>query len=92
MRLGEAIGPISLRTLSIRAARSSNQRYVAVDALALQVVRKADHGGLRDLGMGDQRGLDLRGAHAVARDVDHVVDAVGDPVIAVLVAPAAVEK
>jgi hypothetical protein len=42
--------------------------------------------------MGDQRGLDLRGAHAVARDVDHVVDAAGDPVIAVLVAPAAVEK
>jgi len=28
----------------------------------------------------------------VARDVDHVVDAAGDPVIAVLVAPAAVEK
>jgi hypothetical protein len=42
--------------------------------------------------MGDQRGLDLRGAHAVARDVDHVVDAAGDPVIAVLVAPVAVEK
>jgi hypothetical protein len=40
--------------------------------------------------MGDQRGPDLRGAHAVARDVDH--DAAGDPVIAVLVAPAAVEK
>jgi hypothetical protein len=34
----------------------------------------ADHGGLGDLGMGDQRALDLGRAHAVARDVDHVVD------------------
>src|SRR5260370_839778 len=41
-------------------------------------------------GICDQRTLDFRGAHAVAGDVDHVVDAAGDPVIAVGVAAAAV--
>ncbi len=34
--------------------------------------------------------LDLRGAQTVARDVEHVVDPAGDPVVAVLVAAAAV--
>jgi hypothetical protein len=34
----------------------------------------ADHRGLGHLGMGDQRAFDLGGAHAVAGDVDHVVD------------------
>jgi hypothetical protein len=36
--------------------------------------------------MRDQRALDLGGAEAVARDVQHVVDASGDPVVAVRVA------
>ena len=40
--------------------------------------------------MRDQRAFDLGGAEPVAGDVDHVVDAAGDPVVAVLVAPAAV--
>jgi hypothetical protein len=40
--------------------------------------------------VGDQRAFDLGGADAVAGDVDHVVDPAGDPVIAVLVAAAAV--
>ncbi len=40
--------------------------------------------------MRDQRALDLGGAEAVAGDVEHVIDAAGDPVIAVLVAAAAV--
>jgi hypothetical protein len=53
-------------------------------------VRHADHGGLGDLGMGDERAFDFGRAHAVAGDVDHVVDTAGDPVIAVLVAAAAV--
>src|SRR3546814_3944785 len=34
----------------------------------------------------------LGGAHAVARDVDDVIDAAGDPVIAIRVAPAAVAR
>ena len=96
MRSGEAIGPISLRTQSRSSVLSwseglvRHQRHVAIDALALDVVRIADHRGLRHFGMGDQRGLDLRRTHAVPGDVDHVVDAPGDPVIAVLVAPATV--
>ena len=40
--------------------------------------------------MADQRAFDFGGAHAVARDIDHIVDAARDPVIAVLVAAAAV--
>ena len=40
--------------------------------------------------MGDQRALDLGGAEPMAGDIDDVVDAAGDPVIAVGVAPAAV--
>ncbi len=40
--------------------------------------------------MGDERAFDLGGAEPVAGDVDHVVDAPGDPVIAVLVAARAV--
>ena len=58
IRSGEAIGPISLRTCATSSLRSSSlgslpcdQRDVAVDALALDVVRIADDGGLRHLGM-----------------------------------------
>ena len=94
---GAAIGPISLRTQPTSSLRSvfrrllaGHQRDIGVDALALDVVRIADDGGLRHLGVRDQRALDLGRAHAVARDVDHVVDAAGDPVIAVRVAAAAV--
>ena len=97
IRSGEAIGPISLRTQATSSLRRSSRRLLArhqgdigVDALALDVVRIADDGGLRHLRMRDQRRFHLRRAHAVAGDVDHVVDAAGDPVIAVRVAPAAV--
>ena len=53
---------------------------------ALDVVREADHRGLGHRLVRDQRALDLGGAEPVARDVEHVVDAAGDPVVAVLVA------
>ena len=66
------------------------QGYEGVDGLALNVVRKAHDRRFRDLRMRDQRAFDLRGADAMARDVDDIVDAAGDPVIAVLVAAAAV--
>ena len=42
------------------------QGHVAVDALALDVVRIAHHGGFGDLRMRHERRLDLRRAHAVA--------------------------
>src|SRR5687768_14444908 len=53
-------------------------------------MRIADHGGFRDLRMCDEGALDLGGAHTVAGDVDDVVDAPGDPPIAIDVAAAAV--
>src|SRR5690606_41518501 len=68
---------------------AGGRRHVGVDALALDVVRHADHGGLGHLRVEHQRALDLGGAHAVAGDVDHVVDPPGEPVVAVLVAPRA---
>src|SRR5690606_35167672 len=69
---------------------AGHEGHVGIDALALDVVRKADHRGLGDLGVQHQRAFDFRGPDAVAADVDHVVDAAGDPVVAVGVAPAAV--
>ena len=97
MRSGVAIGLISARTWLRSSASSAalpllagDQGDVAIDALALDVVRVADHRRLGDLGVADQRAFDLGGAEPVAGDVEHVVDPAGDPVIAVLVAAAAV--
>jgi len=61
-----------------------------VDGGALDLVREADDRRFGDLGMRDERAFDLGCADAVAGDVDHVVDAAGDPVVSVLVAPAAI--
>ena len=69
---------------------AGDERDVAVDALALESVRIADDRRLGDLRMRDERAFDLRRAEPVARHVDHVVDAAGDPVVAVRVAAAAV--
>src|SRR5690606_36509973 len=63
---------------------------VDIDALALDVVRHADHGGFGDLRVGDHGAFDLGGAHAVAGNVEHVVDAAGDPVVTVVVSTSAV--
>ncbi len=53
-------------------------------------MRIAHHGRLGHLRMRHQRRLDLGGAETMTGHVDHVVDAPGDPVEAVLVAAAAV--
>src|SRR5947199_8441161 len=66
------------------------QRDESVDRGALDVMREADNGSLGDLGVSNQGALDLGGADAMARDIDHVVDAAGNPIIAILVAAAAV--
>src|SRR4051812_35551166 len=73
-----------------RAFLASVERDVDVDAGALDVVRVADDGGFGDLGVADQGTLDLGGAEPVAGNVEHVVDAAGDPVIAVRVPAVAV--
>src|SRR5258707_6615555 len=69
---------------------AGHQRDIGINALPFDVMRIADDGRLRHLGMRHQRALDLGGAEPVAGDVDHIVDAAGDPVIAVGIAPAAV--
>jgi hypothetical protein len=75
------------RRLHLEARRLAwLQHDVRVDALALDGVREAHHAGLRDRVHAHQRRLELRRAHAVAADVEHVVDAPGDPVVAVVVA------
>src|SRR3546814_4718065 len=53
-------------------------------------MRITNHRGLGDLEVGDQRALDFRRAHAVAGNVDDVVEPAGDPVIAVGIAATAV--
>src|SRR5215470_12703672 len=54
--------------------------------LSLDLMRSADHGGLGDAGMIDQRTLDLHSPDAVTGDVDDVVDAAKQPEIPVGVA------
>src|SRR5438270_2879096 len=74
----------------VAAFFASVQGDEGVNRLALDVVRVCDDRGLRDFRVGDERAFDLGGADTMTRDVDHVVDAAGDPIITVLVAPAAV--
>ncbi len=50
----------------------------------------ADNRRLRDFGMCHKRAFDLGGAHAVARDVEHIIDPAGDPVIAIRITSAAI--
>jgi hypothetical protein len=59
------------------------RRHEGDDGLALELVGAADDRGLGDLGVRDQRALDLHGRQAVAGDVDDVVDAAHDPEVAV---------
>ena len=97
IRSGEAIGadflahPVDQFLAQILGRLlAGHQRDIGIDALALDVVRIADDGGFRHFRMRDQRRFHFCGAEAVAGDIDHVIDAAGDPVIAVLVAAAAV--
>src|SRR5688500_14488661 len=66
------------------------QDDVAEDRLAGERIGAADDRRLRHGGMRDQGRLDLGGRDAVAGDVHHVVDAAEKPVVALLVALAAV--
>src|SRR4051794_16600023 len=61
------------------------ERHERRDGLAGVLVALADARGLGDLRMRDDRALDLRRRHAVAGDVDDVVDAPDDPEVVVLV-------
>ena len=99
MSSGLAIAPIFSATNSRSSSRKLEvclepfaQRDERRERLALELVRLADHGRLGDRGMLDERALDLHRADAVAGDVQHVVDAAEDPVVAVVVALGAVAR
>ena len=97
MTSGAAIGPISLRTHATSSFRNSAGRFdaghqgdIGVDALSLDVVRKANDRGFRHLLMRNERAFDLGRPHPVARHIDHVVDAAGDPIISIRIATTAI--
>ena len=66
--------------------------HVGIDALPLDGVREANHGGFGHGRMRHKRTLDLGGTHAVPRNVDHVVDAAQQPVVALFVDTASVTR
>ena len=93
MRLGRANLPIRLATCSRISSTSSSEPSPASPSSVTNaatdwpgvLVLLADHRGLGDLRVRHDRRLDLGRRHAVARDVEHVVDAPDDPEVAVLV-------
>ena len=96
---GFAIGPICVDTWSRSAGAqvavrggARARRHERDDRGAGQVVGPADHRGLGDARVRDERALDLHRADPVARDVHHVVDAAHDPEVAVRVAMGAVAR
>src|SRR5712691_8824583 len=58
--------------------------------LTFEIIRSADHRGLGNFWMADERALDLRGADAMAGNIEDIIDAANDPEIAVFVLPAAI--
>lgn len=60
-------------------------RDEGVDGLAGEFISDANNGGLGDSSVLNESGLDLGGGETVTGDVDDVVDASADPVVAVMV-------
>ena len=92
MRFGRANLPIRSATVSrIPSTVCSSpcelalQRHERDDRLAGVLVVLADHGRLGDVGVRDDRRLDLGRREPVAGDVDDVVDPPDHPEVAVLV-------
>src|SRR2546426_8074232 len=70
---GDPLGELSAERVRRRLARSQN--HEADDPLALHRMGYADDARLRHRRMADQHRLDLRGAEALARDLERVVGA-----------------
>mmetsp|Transcript_143745 Transcript_143745/g.460062 ORF Transcript_143745/g.460062 Transcript_143745/m.460062 type:complete len:247 (-) Transcript_143745:1199-1939(-) len=66
-----------------RSALPLLQSDVGIEGLTLHVVGDADDRRLRHAGIGHERGLHLGGADVVAAHDDDVVDAPGDPIVAI---------
>ena len=92
MSSGWARAPISLRTCFLQLFSQRVVRLAALerdehgDGFALELVGPADGGGFGHVRMADERAFDLDRAQPMAGDVEHVVDAAHDPVVAVVVA------
>src|SRR5690606_19373880 len=56
---------------------------IGIDCLALDIVRTADYGGLGYPVVENQGAFHFRSTDAVARDVQHVINPAGDPVVAI---------
>ncbi len=81
-----------IRPQRVIAFVARHQGDVAIDALALDVVRVTHDGRFGDEVVRDERRFDFGRAQAVTGDVQDVVHAARDPVVAVFVAPAAVTR
>src|SRR5574343_171142 len=82
--LDDALGVVTGRALALEHDEGD-------DGFTGQVVRTANHGSFGNQRIGDQRGFDFHGAHAVTGNVQHVVDTAGNGEVAgVLVADRAV--
>ena len=67
-----------------------HQGHISVDPLPLDRVRVAHHGGFRHRLVQHQGAFDFRRAETVARHIQHIVNAAGDPIVAILVPAGAV--
>ena len=92
MSSGWASAPISLRTCCLSSLRKRFARLAALErdehghGFALDLVGPPHGGGFGHVRMADQGAFDLDRAQPMAGDVQHVVDAAHDPVVAVGVA------
>jgi len=90
-RLGEAANFLADQVQQVFFQRvvgfhAIHRRDKGVDALAFDIMGIPHHSGLGDLVVQHQGALHLGGADTVTGHVDHVVDAPGDPVVAVFIA------
>ena len=66
------------------------ERDIAINALPLNIMREPNDSRLSNQFVEYQGAFNLRRAHAMPRNIDDIVDPAGNPVIAVVVATAAV--
>src|SRR6185503_3574286 len=66
------------------------EHHIGIDAGSLDGVREPDHGRFSHRFMGDQGAFHFGRAETMTRNVDHVVDAPGYPVVAILIPAASV--
>jgi len=66
--------------------RAGRHSHIGVNTLPFNIVRIANHSGFGDGVVGDERAFHFGRAHAVAGDINHIVDPARNPVKSVGVA------